>query len=632
MNRAVLPVLIAGTLSCAGCQQFAAEQIPPATQSAAARLVPAISIEDLRADVEFIASDQCEGRLTGSEGVRRASQYIAAAFAEAGLQPAPKLRGYYQPFEFTAGVRMVPGKNRMEILTSSGPDGETRCQLDEDFRPLAFSANGTFDGEVVFAGYGLVEPESAGKGYDSYANLNVTDKIVLALRYLPEDVTPERRQELSLYAGDRYKAKLAADRGAKTFLLVTGPNSPHAGELIELRGNDRTSSVSIMAASISGTLADRLLAAAGTDLQTLQLMLDGGEINPHALATMPGLRVRLQAGLEHVRKTCRNVVGVLPPTDGANEYVLVGAHYDHIGRGAGLGSMARQGEEGQVHNGADDNASGTSVVLELAAAVANARRGADPTKPQRGAIFACWSGEELGLIGSSRFVNDPPIPLDKIVAYFNFDMVGRVRENKLILQAVGSSPAWRRLIERRNVAAGFNLVLQNDPYLPTDATSLYTNGVPGLAFFTDIHDDYNRPTDDPETLNYEGMGRVATFAKRMIDDTLRPEFELAYARAERTAPSRTRGGHRAYTGTVPDMAAGDIEGVKLADVRPDGPADKAGLRRGDVIVEFAGQRIANLQDYSDALVGAKVGQSVSIAVLRDGKRINSTITPTTRPD
>ncbi|MCP4251123.1 MAG: M28 family peptidase [bacterium] len=624
--------IAAGCWVAAGCASRELDWIPPETTSAATALSPDITVDDLRTDVAFLASDECDGRLTGTPGVLRAAQYIAAAYQRAGLTKAPGLKGYDQPFEFTAGVRLAKGKNRMEILASTGADAATVCKLDEDFTPLAFSGNGLAEGEVVFVGYGLVEPGSGGKGYDSYAGQDVTGKVVLALRYLPEDITPERRQELSLVASMRYRAKLAADRGAKGFLMVTGPNSPKPGRLLRLRTSSRTSPVSIPVASITGALADRLLAAAGTDLGSLQTMLDGGQVNPHTVATVPGLRVRLNTQVDHVRKSCRNVVGLLPPTGGCDEYIVVGAHYDHIGHGENLGSMARQGEENQVHNGADDNASGTSVVLELAGAIAEARRQSDGGKPQRGIIFACWSGEELGLIGSSHFVSHPPIDLGRIKAYYNFDMVGRVRDNKLIMQAVGSSPAWRRLIERKNVTAGFDLVLQNDPYLPTDATAFYTSGVPGLAFFTDIHEDYNRPTDDPDTLNYDDMHRIAKFARRLIDDTARDDFEVAYARVERAAPKGTRGGHRAYTGTIPDMASSDVEGVKLSDVRPGGPADQAGMKGGDIIVEFAGQKIANLQDYSDALIGAKVGQATKVVVLRAGQRIELTITPSTKSD
>jgi hypothetical protein len=247
-------------------------------------------------------------------------------------------------------------------------------------------------------------------------------------------------------------------------------------------------------------------------------------------------------------------------------------------------------------------------------------------------IFGCWSGEELGILGSSHYAADPAIPLSKTVAYFNFDMVGRMREEKLIVQSVGSSPDWLGLIDRCNETARLRLTKQEDPYLPTDATAFYTKGVPALAFFTGSHEDYNRPTDDPETLNYDGLQGVATFARCLIEGLLPPDVKVAYARVAPTSPQGSRGGARAYTGTVPDFAGGDVQGVRLADVRPGGPAEKAGLRAGDVIVEFAGRKVVNIQDYQDALVGAKPGQPAEVAVERGGEKLTFTITPTTRPE
>ncbi len=621
-------IVAVAALSSAGCHDLLIENIPRDTIATAARLSPALCAEDLRTNVTFLASDECEGRLTGSPGVARAAQYIATVLSNAGLQPAGSDGSYYQPFEFAAGVRQVPGRIRLEIV-ASGESEKEQCELDTDFRPLTYSGDGTAEGEVVFVGYGLVEPTSAGAGYDSYAGLDVSGKIVLALRDIPEDVTPERRQQLALYAGSRYKAKLAADRGAAAFLLAAGPNSPDSGKLAEFRTSDRTASVPIVAASISGKLADRLLAPAGVDLKTLQTALDDGELKPHA-KTVVGFQVRLVVALERVRKDCRNVIGLLPPVGGSDEYVLVGAHYDHIGYGEGLGSLAREGEKGQIHNGADDNASGTASVLEIAQAIAEARRRADPSSPRRGVIFAAWSGEELGLVGSSYFVNHPLIPLDKIVAYFNFDMVGRLRNDKLVVQGLGSSPAWPDLIKRHSASAGFDLSLNEDPYLPTDSTVFYTNLIPGLSLFTDLHEDYNRPTDDADTLNYKGMARVAKFAMRLVQEVADLDSEIAYARVERAARSGSRMGMRAYTGIVPDFAAGEVKGLKLADVRAGGPADEAGLEGGDMIVEFAGQTIAGLQDYADALIGVKIGQPLQVVAVRGGERITLTMTPRTR--
>ncbi|MFQ5491623.1 MAG: M28 family peptidase [Phycisphaerae bacterium] len=625
MSRPVIYLTVIMTSLVTGCsQRIGTTTIPPETQAAAAKLSAAVSAADLQADVQFLASDECAGRLTGTPGVLRAAQYIALALDHGGLEPA--LGGsYYQPFEFAAGVELDEKQTRLELLQ---PD--TPLKLHEDFCPRTFSASGSAEGQVVFAGYGLVEPASGGRGYDSYKGLDVTGKIVLALRDLPEEVTPERRQELALYAGDRYKAKLASDRGAKAFLLVAGPNSAYAGQVSKFRSGNRGSAVTIPVASISGDLANRLLDGAGADLKQLQDMLDGGKVNPHARVSLDR-HVRLTFELDRLRKTCRNVVGLLPPV-GCDEYVCIGAHYDHIGTGEGLGSMAKEGEKGKIHNGADDNASGTSVVLEIAAAMAQARQSSDPDKPRRGLLVALWSGEELGLVGSSYFVNHCPVPLEKVSAYINFDMVGRLRDNKLIVQSVGSSPVWRRLLERRNIPAGFSLTLQDDPYLPTDATSFYTKGVPALAFFTDMHDDYNRPTDDADTLNYVGMERIALLAKRIADDVSDPGKEVAYLRVQRSAPAPGRMGRRAYTGTVPDMGTSDVKGVLLADVRDGGPAAEAGLQSGDIIVEFAGQAINNLQDYSDALIGAKIGQPVSVVIQRKGKPIKLTMTPTARPE
>ncbi len=632
MTRRVASLLAASALlvSCLPATETTggASEIPDAI----ATLTPAISAEDLRANVVFLASEESAGRLTGSPGAHLAATYVAAAFERAGLEPAGGGESFFQPFEFTSGVRQVEGKNRMEILPASAEEKGTPCEPGGDFLPLTYSGNGSAEGEIVFAGYGIVEPESEDRGYDAYLGLDVKEKVVLALRDIPEEVSAERRQELSLYAGDRYKAKLAADRGAVAFLLVTGPNSANPGKLIRFSESSRTESVAIPAVTISGDLAERILEPAGVTLKELQASLDGGVVNPHRSVTT-GRRVRVEVELERLRGECRNVIGAIPPKGGSDEYVLLGAHYDHIGTGDGLGSLAKEEEEGKIHHGADDNASGTSVVLELAAVLAEAGRKADASTPRRGVMVAAWSGEELGLVGSSHFVNHPLVPLEKIVAYLNFDMVGRLRGNKLIVQSVGSSPAWRGMLERRNVPAGFNLTLTDDPYLPTDATGLYTKGVPCLSFFTDLHEEYNRPADTAETLNYEGMERIAELAAGLVEDSLEPGLEIAYAKIEGRAPaSGTRMGRRTYTGTVPDFAAGDIEGVKLADVRSDGPAAKAGLQAGDVIVEFAGQAIRNLQDYSDALVGAKIGETVTIVVERDGERLTFEITPTARPD
>jgi Zn-dependent M28 family amino/carboxypeptidase len=306
---------------------------------------------------------------------------------------------------------------------------------------------------------------------------------------------------------------------------------------------------------------------------------------------------------------------------------VVGAHYDHLGFGE-TGAMQRKGEEGRVHAGADDNASGTAAVLELAASFAEERK-AKPENFQRGLVFALWSGEEIGLIGSSHFVEHSPVPLSNVVAYVNFDMVGRLRENKLSLQGVGSSATWRRLVERRNVVAGFNLSLQEDPYLPTDVTAFYSKTVPVLNFFTGGHDDYHRPTDTAEKLDYEGLERITQFARTLIMDLIKGGERPDYVRVQQSDKAGSRETLRVYLGTIPDYAT-EVAGVKLSGTRGGSPADNAGLKGGDVIVEFGGQKIANIYDYTYALDAAKIGKPVDIVVMRDGQRMKVAVTPEAR--
>lgn len=582
-------------------------------------------IDNLRSKVEWLADPAREGRMTGSAGAEAAAKWIAAYFRQVGLQSFNE--NFLASFQFNAGERILPEKTRLEIAANSR---SSRAKLDQDFRPLPFTENGEATGEVVFAGYGLVVPGELGARYDSYAGLEVKDKIVLVLRYVPENVEPARRAQLNRYASPRYKAMLAREHGAKAMLLVTGPNSPHAGELIPLTNDFTSAGSGIIAASINDKTTDALLAPGGKNLKTLQTALDTE--NPHAKSgfVLPKVKASLACGVEHLKKTDSNVVGFLPPTAESTspEYIAVGAHYDHLGHG-GSSSLDRAGEENKIHPGADDNASGVAWVLEMAASLAK-ERADHPEKFRRGIIFVCWSGEEIGLIGSAAFCEHPPVPLAQIVAYVNADMVGRMRENKLTLQGVGSSPAWRRLIEKRNIAAGFNLALQDDPYLPTDVTTFYTKNVPVLNFFTGAHEDYHRPTDTADKLNYRDLARITRFAREIIIDLVQTPERPALAKVTRSAqPFGGRETLRAYLGTIPDYTT-EVKGVKLSGIRGGSPAEKGGLKGGDVIVEFAGQKIANIYDYTYALDAVKIGQPVKMIVERDGQRVTITVTPEAR--
>lgn len=630
---------------------------PPVTNG----LSPEIRGEDLKYEVSWLADPARDGRETGTPGAKAAADFLTGYFRTLGLKPLgakPPTDEFRESFEFNAGARVDEAQSKLSV-TADGKD--VKFALDKDFRPLAFSENGSAEGEVVFAGYGLSVPEDAkNTRYNSYDGLDVKDKIVVFFRYVPESVDAPRRAQLNRYGGLRYKAMMARERGAKAVLVVTGPTSPGAGELVPLTDDGSHSGSGILAASISTTVADALLAPSGKSLKDLQTGLDTE--NPHVEGgfPLPKIRAQIGVGIEHYKKVDRNVVALLPPTDGSDEYIIVGAHYDHLGHGGKGSSMARSGEEGKVHPGADDNASGTAVVMELAAAFA-VPAGLKPTafetpkgepapaegktagatgspngpkvftaRPHRGIIFALWSGEEIGLIGSAAFCEKPPVPLDKVVAYVNFDMVGRLRDNKLTMQGVGSSKLWRKELEKRNVAAGFNLVLQDDPYLPTDTTSFYPKHIPVLNFFTGAHEDYHRPTDTPDKVNIEGLERIAKFARQIVLDLAVAPERPDFARVERSEQGGgSRDTLRAYLGSIPDYAT-EVKGVKLTGVRGNSPAEKGGLKGGDVIVEFAGQKIANIYDYTYALDAVKIGTPVKVIVERDGQRVELNVTPEAR--
>jgi hypothetical protein len=545
--------------------------------------------------------------------------------ARIGARPLPGRADLFMPFEFTAGSR--DGGSRMTI--------GGRAFSGQDVRALSFSDDANVTGAVVFAGYGIVVPEAQNFGYDSYATLDVKDKIVLVLRYFPEDADQKTRAVLARYSDLRYKAMAARQRGARAMLVVTGPRSPNAGALVPMTSDTAIAGSGIPAASIRGEVANALFnepPAGGPfvrrALRDVQQELDSG--NPHVAGfDLPGVTVNLETRVVRERKTGRNVLAYLPATTSTvtadRPWVVVGAHYDHLGRGDRGTSLAGRDEAGGIHLGADDNASGTAAVLSIADALA---KFAQPRR--RHVLIALWSAEEIGLVGSNAFVTTPPVPLNQIAAYFNFDMVGRMQDNKLAVQATGSSPVWGRLLERANVAAGFDLAVQPDPYLPTDSASFNQAGVATLNFTTGGHADYHRPSDTADRINFEDLDRIIAMATSLIrtvaDADEAPQFTKVDQPASRGG---TIAGLRLTTGTIPDYAT-EVTGLLLGGVTGGGPAEHAGLMKGDIIVEIAGQGIANIYDYTYALELLRVNQPVKVVYMRNGERRETMLTPAAR--
>ena len=576
---------------------------------------PAVSQtpEELRDDVAALTGPGTEGRAVGTPGAATARRYLVSELEAAGAEPLPGAEGLGIPFPFISGV-----EDRGSSLRAGG---HKRFGSDQ-VRAFAFSETGEARGDLFFAGYGISLPENAGYAYDSYAGHDLRDQVVVVLRYFPDGVEDEARAILNRHADFRSKASAARDRGAVGMVMITGPESEGAGEFAP-DGFDISApgSQGILAVSIDGTAGDRLFAGSGITLSEVQQALDRGEVDTGSFP-LTGFAT-LTVDLERTRGSGANVVGVLPAADGsvAPPYVAVGAHYDHLGMG-GSGSLNPHGPAA-VHPGADDNASGTAAVLALARAVSEAPLA-------RPVLVGFWSGEESGLLGSRAFIRNEVSP-SELVAYINLDMVGRLEENRLTVQAMGSSSVWPGIVERANIPGGFDLALSDDPYLPTDSSAFNSENVPTLNLFTGTHSDYHRPSDTADKLNYEGLARIARFtglvARRVAESDPAPEF----VQVERsTETSTSRASMRAYTGTIPEYAT-EIEGLLLGGVMAGGPAEEAGLQKGDVIVEFAGTPVLNIYDYMNALEAARIGEPLTVVFLRDGERHTVTLVPTARP-
>ncbi|MCA9130022.1 MAG: M20/M25/M40 family metallo-hydrolase, partial [Planctomycetales bacterium] len=559
-------------------------------------------------------------------------------------------------------------------------------QIDQQWRPAFFSKEGLEAAKgVVFAGYGIVAPADGDQSeYDSYVHLDVKDKWVLVFRQMPQDIPAERRQHLARYSGERYKAMVARDRGAAGLIFVSGPTSPLRQRLLPLRMDGSLGASSLTVISVQDEVASAWFNAAGKELLQVQQALDGGE--PQMGFPLDSVALEASIDIEPITSHGRNVLAMLPAGgEPREEMIVIGAHIDHLGTGKSAGSLAKEEEQGGVHRGADDNASGVASMLEIAQYLASQVR-SSKLQMQRDVLFAAWSGEELGLRGSQAFVEDfaamhfaPSHPVanpheipaagpaghaastplahphasndtasseaspdrsatsggnkhtqsiyPRIAACINLDMVGRLRE-QLVLQGIGSSDYWSLAIEQRNAVVGLPVTLQDDCNLPTDASSFFLRGVPILSAFTGSHAEYHTPRDVPELLNYEGAAKIANLmaliARGLTTADAAPNYK------EQTVQPEMRANLVAYLGTIPDYAQDGIQGVKLSGATKGAPAAQAGLRAGDIIVELAGRKIENIYDYTYAIEALKVGQPTKVKIQRGDETLLLDITPASR--
>jgi len=593
--------------------------------------------ERLKGDVTYLAADARDGRAPGTKGIEAAAEYIADVFKGAGLRPAPGATGYFQPFSISG--RATLGAH--QELALIGPDGQKiKGELRTDFIPLALGVGAALENvPVVFAGYGITAKDEALKlDYDEFAGIDVKGTAVLLIRREPapsDAKSPFHGEATTQYATFQHKATNAFQHGAVAVLMVNDLASLK-GEKDQLlafnAGFEARSSVPFV--MLTRDFADKLLIAAGDrslsqlekeinqDLKPCSHALKGWALSEKIVIDKPGIETK-------------NVVGVLEGAGPhADETVVIGGHYDHLGHG-GMTSGSLAIFSSDIHNGADDNASGTSMVLELAR-----RLGARRDPPPRRVVFIAFSGEEKGLLGSQYYVSHPLFPLSSTVMMINCDMVGRLNtKNELTMIGTGTAPGIDALVDVLGKSAGLSIKKiagMTDGFGGSDHQSFYEKNIPVLFAFTGIHGDYHRPSDDSDRINYSGMARIADYLELIALDVMRRPDRPTYVtvkdqRPHGRAAAASGGPNTASLGIMPDYGHDAPDGLSLTDVREGGPAAQAGLKGGDRIIKVGDRAIGTIYDYMESMNRHKPGEKVEVVVKREGKDIKLPVTLGSRP-
>jgi Peptidase family M28/PDZ domain len=556
-------VVLAGVLLVATASAGVALRVAPPGPSA------------LAAHVVALTAPEMEGRASSTVGAERAERYIAEHFATAGLRPGGEGGRFLQSFIIGSTVRLGAASS----LARHGAD-PVRFEAGRDWMPHGGSRRGTVRGELVFAGYGV-----SASGHDDYAGLDVTGRVVLVLDGAPPYLSgrpPSRLEKL-----------IAVRRRGAVALLIAGEGLPTL--------ESTSAPVNLVSGALTPTTTDALLAPSGLTRAALARRVAESRA-PASLAT--GVEVGLRVDLEAVDVRTANVIGVVPGHDPAraSEAVVVGAHYDHLGRSGGA-----------VYPGADDNASGTAVVLELARAFATAR-GAPRTL-----VFILFSGEEIGLLGSRHYVRSPTVPIERTVAMINLDMVGRLGDRPLGVGGVATGGGLKTVVDDAARQLGLALADRDAPGGASDHAPFYRAGVPVLFFHTGAHPDYHRPTDTADKIDAIGLARVAALSARVIEDVAgrpRPTYVVLPEPPPR-APGAPGPRGVAFLGVSP-ARAGLSDGVRLGAVVPDGAAARAGMREGDIIVRLDGVPLESFEELRATLQIRRPGDPVQVVYLRDG--------------
>jgi len=562
------------------------------------------------ADIKTLASPEMEGRGDGSKGLTRAEHLIEKRYKELHLDPAG-VNGYSQPFSVITGARLKDD-NRCSVEEGGS---KKDLKVEQDFVPFSFSSSGKVEAPVVFAGYGATADEFH---YDDYAGLDVKDKIVLVLRYEPAGFAAKSGNHgLTHHSQLITKAINARNHGAKALIVVNGKLGDGEEDLLTRFGSvSGPENVGIQMIQVKNAIADAWFQSAGKTLKDVQEQINSSG-TPASFAFPDNLHLALNIDIETTRATVNNVLAWLPGQ--SDEYVIIGAHYDHLGRG-NFDSLAPS-QIGQIHPGADDNASGTAGVLELARLLVPQRG-----QLKRSIVFMNFAGEELGLLGSAEWVKEPTRPLAKAVAMINMDMIGRIRDDKVYIGGVGTGSNFKTVLEQAQKDVPFKIEYSAGGYSSSDHTSFVAKQIPVLFFFSGLHSDYHKPSDTWDKINASSATRlldmVGNVALQLADAQDRPTFQVV---ADEKPPGGGSGsGYGPYFGSIPDFGQ-EVNGVKFSDVRPNSPAAKAGLKAGDILVQFGDKPIKNLYDFTDALRRSKVGDVVEVKVMRDGQPVTASV-------
>jgi hypothetical protein len=561
-------------------------------------------------DIKSLTTPAMEGRGDGTKGLSRAQRLIEKRYKELHLDPAG-VNAYAQPFTVITGAKLK-SDNHLKVETTNE---KKDLKITEDFVPFSFSASGQVTAPLVFAGYGATADEFH---YDDYADLDVKDKIVVLLRYEPKAFAEKSGNHgLTQHSQLVTKAINARNHGAKAVVLLNGKLGDGEEDLLTRFGSvSGPENAGIVIVQVKNAVADSWFQSGGKSLKEIQDQINS-TAKPASFAFPDTLHLALHVDIETTHATVNNVLAWLPGQ--SDEYVIVGAHYDHLGRG-NFDSLAPS-QIGQIHPGADDNASGTAGVLELARLLASQRG-----QLKRSILFMNFAGEELGLLGSAAWVKDPTRPLNKAVAMLNMDMIGRIKDDKVYIGGVGTGSTLKSVLEQAQKDSPFKIEYSAGGYSSSDHTSFVTKKIPVLFFFSGLHADYHKPSDTWDKINAPSAAHLLELVENVTVQLASAEAPPAFQVVAEDKPPAGGGGagYGPYFGSIPDFGQTE-NGVKFSDVKPNSPAAKAGLKAGDVLIQFGDKPIKNLYDFTDALRRSKVGDVVEVKVLRDGQPVTASV-------